>query len=86
MLRRVLRALPSPSLLVSALEAWVTAFLKALFCCCFSLFYFCVWLSSFVCRSPFLTLVFWVFFLLLVWPGGFLNALGTMYASARLAM
>ena len=81
------RALPSPSLLVFALLAWVTAFLKGPFLLLFFfLFCFCVWLASFVCRSSFLTLVFWVLFLLLVWPGGFLNALCAMYAGARLAL
>ena len=81
------RALPSPFLLASALVAWVTAFLKGPFCCWFFLFFVfvcCLLLSSIV-RS-FLPLCFWVLFLLLVWPGGFLNALGTMYAGARLAM
>ena len=70
------RALPSPSLLVLALLAWVTAFLKGLSCCCFPFvlrFVFGLFLS-FV-RSPCLTLVSWVPFLLRDWPGGFLNAL-----------
>ena len=66
------RALLSPSLLVLALLAWVTAFLKGLSCCCF-LYVFrlclvCFFLLSFVFSYPcvlgslFVTCLAWWFF------------------------